>query len=184
MEGCRIVSFQGAPGRREGFWSDSKTEMSFLGRLTLMKVQLSTFSASVVSRSTRLFISGARGGAEGSPGKISLSACTQNSNMALRSVSSNCFLALKCTSQGRPTSEDLTVVAYSCMSAPRMEQPTICIWRFPLAMSVCCTSASTILLSSPRSSTLWRFTMMAMTCTRRSRTYPERVTREMTYCRR
>jgi hypothetical protein len=39
---------------------------------------------------------------------------------------SNCFLALKCVSHVRPTSEDLTVVAYSCISAVIMLQLRIC----------------------------------------------------------
>jgi len=39
---------------------------------------------------------------------------------------SNCFLALKCVSHVRPTSEDLTVVAYSCINAVIMLQPRIC----------------------------------------------------------
>lgn len=52
------------PGRSEGFWSDSKTEMSFFGRLTLMNVQVRTASARVVRRRTRLFSSGWKGGGE------------------------------------------------------------------------------------------------------------------------
>jgi hypothetical protein len=39
---------------------------------------------------------------------------------------SNCFFALKCVSHVRPTSEDLTVVAYSCINAVIMLQPRIC----------------------------------------------------------
>jgi phosphatidylserine decarboxylase len=39
---------------------------------------------------------------------------------------SNCFFALKCVSHVRPTSEDLTVVAYSCINAEIMLHPRIC----------------------------------------------------------
>ena len=77
---------------------------------------------------TRLCLSGAMG-CWASVGLSSLRACRQNWKILMRSVSSNCFLALKCVSQGRPTSEDLTVVAYSCIIALKMLHPIICIWK-------------------------------------------------------
>ncbi len=79
-----MVSFHGCPGLREGFWSDSNTEMSFLGRLMLIKVQLRTDSARVMSRSTRLCSSGLRGGWSGREGKSSFRARRQNSKMDLK----------------------------------------------------------------------------------------------------
>ena len=157
ISGSSTTSFQGAPGRREGFWSVSKTEISFFGRWTLIKDHDKTDSAKVVSLKTnsrgkmksqngnvvnnihvmlkrvhylrtRLCLSGAMG-CWASVGLSSLRACRQNWKILMRSVSSNCFLALKCVSQGRPTSEDLTVVAYSCIIALKMLHPIICIWK-------------------------------------------------------
>jgi hypothetical protein len=48
--GSRITSLQAADGRRLGFWSPSKTEINFLDRLTLMKVQVRTVSTMGTSR--------------------------------------------------------------------------------------------------------------------------------------
>ena len=56
-----MTSFHAAPGLRDGFWSDSNTEMSFLGRLTLMKVHVRTVSLMAANRRSSCDISGARG---------------------------------------------------------------------------------------------------------------------------
>ena len=127
-----------------------------------MKVQDRTVSDMTVSLRTRFLISSLRGNTK--LAASSLKAPTLNLKMFWRSVDSNCFLALKWTSQGSPTSDDLTVVAYSCMRAVMMEQPMSCIWALPPVMS-CWTSAITTPLSSPPSSTDLLLTMMAITWT-------------------
>ena len=38
MVGWRMSSFHVAPGRSDGFWSASNTEISFFGKFTLIKV--------------------------------------------------------------------------------------------------------------------------------------------------
>jgi len=45
-----IVCFQAAPGLKEGFWSNSKTEISFFGRQMLINDQFKTDSASMARR--------------------------------------------------------------------------------------------------------------------------------------
>ena len=56
-----MTSFQDAPGLKLGFWSASKTLISFLGKLMLMKDQVRILSAKVLNLSTKLLLSGGIG---------------------------------------------------------------------------------------------------------------------------
>ena len=57
----KMTSFQDAPGLKLGFWSASKTLISFLGKLMLMKDQVRILSAKVLNLSTKLLLSGGIG---------------------------------------------------------------------------------------------------------------------------
>merc|ERR1719450_288860 len=86
--GSNITSFHAAPGRRLGFWSDSNTDINFLGKFTLINVQDRTVSDMTVNLLTRFLISSFRGRIKlaASP----LRALTLNLKMFCRSVDSNC----------------------------------------------------------------------------------------------